>query len=154
MQSLKMYMISKHGTAPVNQLFGDIQDVILNSLLSVQKIIIQDKHCFEVYGYDIIIDDRLKPWLLEVNASPSLTADTKEDYELKSNMLNDALNILDMEKKLSGQEDQVGGWDVIYRNGGPVRIDKRSTVPTYLGCFNNREKNLKKIFKNAAASQG
>ena len=38
-----------------------------------------------------MIDSELKPWLLEVNASPSLTSDTAADHELKFAMLNDAL---------------------------------------------------------------
>ena len=64
---------------------------------------IQDKHCFEIFGYDILIDDGLKPWLIEVNASPSLTANTKIDHDLKVKMLNDGLDIVDMEEKVGGK---------------------------------------------------
>ena len=65
----------------------------MNSLLAVQKIMIHDKHCFEMYGYDILIDENLKPWLIEVNSSPSLTADTPQDYELKFGLLDDVYSV-------------------------------------------------------------
>lgn len=61
-------MISKHGEQDVNGLFHNIHMLILRSLLAVQNVVIQDKHCFELYGYDILVDDTLKPWLLEVTS--------------------------------------------------------------------------------------
>ena len=69
-------------------LYTCLQMIMLRSLLAVQPIMIADKKCFELYGYDVIIDANLKPWLLEVNASPSLTANTKEDYIMKTEMLH------------------------------------------------------------------
>jgi D-alanine-D-alanine ligase-like ATP-grasp enzyme len=49
---------------------------MLQSVQSVTGIITNNPNCFEVYGFDIMLDDQLKPWLIEVNASPSMTANT------------------------------------------------------------------------------
>ena len=73
MHQLRIYLIARYGQAAVEQMFRQIDEIFIRSLLAVQKTMINDKHCFELYGYDILLDDVLKPWLVEVNASPSLT---------------------------------------------------------------------------------
>lgn len=95
-------------------LFARIQDLIVNSLLAAQPSMIQDPHCFELYGYDVLIDADLKPWLVEVNASPSLTKSDQEDQQMKSKLIHDLLNVIDLEGELSGFETQIGGFDLIY----------------------------------------
>ena len=47
-----------------------------------------------MYGYDILVDDNCKPWLVEVNASPSLTATNKADKLLKTKLLSDVMTIV------------------------------------------------------------
>ncbi|CAB0042639.1 unnamed protein product [Trichogramma brassicae] len=92
------------------------------SLQAVQSIIIPGKNSFELYGYDVILDERLKPWLLEVNASPSLSATDSHDFRLKFDLIDDVLNILDFERLLTGRETRVGGFDLLW-NDGPVWYD-------------------------------
>ncbi|KDO23960.1 hypothetical protein SPRG_10656 [Saprolegnia parasitica CBS 223.65] len=130
---LKQFMVSKHGVRAVDTLFYDIQMVILRSLQAVQPILIQNKHCFELYGYDVLIDSDLKPWLLEVNASPSLTGDTDEDYNLKWNLIKHTMQVVDMEKQRSGNELHVGGFDLIWDNGA-VQDARPNGYLSYLGC--------------------
>lgn len=94
-------------------MISDLANLIVNSLKCVESLIIQvdkyspghdillsqDSHCFELYGYDVLFDEDLKPWLLEVNASPSLTASSQDDYRLKYRVLSHMLDIIDLEGK-------------------------------------------------------
>jgi hypothetical protein len=48
-----------------------------------------------VNRYDILIDADLKPWLIEVNSSPSLARDNPLDHEIKDALLRDVLAVVD-----------------------------------------------------------
>ncbi|XP_048727639.2 probable tubulin polyglutamylase TTLL9 isoform X8 [Ostrea edulis] len=158
-QQLRKYLSAKHGVDAVRKAYKGIDNIIIKSLQSVQKIIINDKHCFEMYGYDILFDSDLKPWLIEINASPSLTASGKEDYELKFGLLNDLLNVLDLENRLTGKEKRIGGWDLLWEDG-PILADdgnmecvpngNTTTIPnSFLGCHNDRKRQLRELYMAA-----
>jgi hypothetical protein len=53
-----------------------------------------DAKCFELYGFDIMLDENLKPWLIEVNFSPSLGIDTLTDQSIKEPLIEDAIDVL------------------------------------------------------------
>lgn len=141
-RSLRIFMETRHGFEAATELFHNIQNIIIRSLLAVQPGMINDKHCFELYGYDVLIDSFLKPWLLEVNASPSLTASDKPDWVLKVNMLEDVLSIVDLEglRDPNKTEIKVGGFDLIWDGGPVLRFEKPTSLPTMLGAYNERDK--------------
>lgn len=79
-----------------------IEDIIIKSILATASGIVSGikqfvKHpdtCFELFGFDILIDDTLKPWLLEVNLTPSLGCDSPLDVRLKSALMADLLTLV------------------------------------------------------------
>jgi hypothetical protein len=46
----------------------------------------------------VLIDSDLKPWVLEVNLSPSLKTDSPLDHTIKSTLITDTLNLLQIKK--------------------------------------------------------
>ncbi|CAN0027891.1 unnamed protein product, partial [Discosporangium mesarthrocarpum] len=88
-RNLRLFLEATRGREAVATLFDEIDSIIIHSLKAVQPVMVSDRHCFECYGYDIIVDNNLKPWLVEVNASPSLSATTESDRVMKMSLLRD-----------------------------------------------------------------
>lgn len=67
------YLQHRRG-ADVAALWRRIEAVINLSLLPLVTAVPPNAGCFELFGFDIILDAALRPWVLEVNCSPSLGA--------------------------------------------------------------------------------
>ena len=50
--------------------------------------------CFDLLGFDILLDDSLKAWLLEVNQSPSFHTGSALDWGIKRQVLFDAVRLV------------------------------------------------------------
>ena len=46
--------------------------------------------------FDVLIDNKGEPWLLEVNHAPSFNCDTALDARVKKNLLRDTFRILNL----------------------------------------------------------
>lgn len=65
--------------------------------------------CFELFGFDVMIDSNLKPWLLEVNSSPAMSMDGPIDWLIKPQLIKDvilAANIQMQERETSNRIKQ------------------------------------------------
>lgn len=60
----------------------------------MSRFLEQEFICYELFGIDIILDENLKPWLLEVNISPSLHSGTPLDVSVKAPLAKDVLNLV------------------------------------------------------------
>lgn len=85
----------------------DIKSIIIKTLISVQPMLahtyrscqpddLENSMCFEILGFDIFLDQKLKPWIIEVNHTPSFSTDSPLDFEIKKNVVNDTLKLVAM----------------------------------------------------------
>ncbi|KAL5487314.1 hypothetical protein EMCRGX_G019902 [Ephydatia muelleri] len=94
----------------VTELWSKIHDLIVKTLIVAHPSLSHTyracrpstvsgtttSQCFEILGFDILLDRTLKPWLLEVNRSPSFSTDTKLDWDIKFAVIKDALQLLNI----------------------------------------------------------
>ena len=81
--------------------WSKVYDVILKTLIAAEHPVISAMkrncsyrtNCFELLGFDILLDSDLKPWLIEVNLSPSLSCDSPLDLTIKTKLVADIFNL-------------------------------------------------------------
>ena len=78
-----------------DQLILDIKNLILISMNSVKNKLMRTNNvlCFEIFGYDFIIDNNFKPWILEINNNPGLGISSPLIEKLIPRMLDDAFRL-------------------------------------------------------------
>lgn len=92
-----------------------INDIIIKTFCSVQPVLQQNYRstqsenfsnnmCFEVLGFDILIDHQcihatiqiVRPFLLEVNHTPSFSTDTPLDSHIKKALIRDTVRLMNI----------------------------------------------------------
>ena len=85
-----------------NSFWSQIKDNIIKTLISAQPYLVNNyktcqpneltySMCYEVLGFDFLIDNQDRCFLLEVNHTPSFSTDTPLDHIIKKNLVKDTL---------------------------------------------------------------
>ena len=98
--SLKQYLEENNINSEL--IFNKIDDIIIKTLIScennllsaISKYCSYQENCFELYGFDILIDDNLNCWLMECNLSPNLHFDAPIDLKIKGEMIAEIFDII------------------------------------------------------------
>lgn len=85
----------------VKVLWNEMKDIVVKTLISaeasmrdaINKNVPSTYTSYELYGFDILLDEDYKPWLLEVNTLPSLHTDSYLDVAIKAPLIRNVFNI-------------------------------------------------------------
>lgn len=93
--------------------------IISESLESVLENVQYRRNSFEILGYDFMIDEELKMWLIEVNSSPTMEYSTKVTERLVKKGMNDLGLVIEnyitkgKQYRSDKSKEFYGGWKLI-----------------------------------------
>lgn len=111
-RSLKFVLryLRKTFKADTSQLMKEIKDLIIKSIIGAQAHLshsyrnyqledYENSLAFEILGFDIMLTDDVKPYLLEINHAPSFATDSPLDEKIKGQVIYDTVNLLGLSHK-------------------------------------------------------
>ncbi|XP_034477807.1 tubulin polyglutamylase ttll6 [Drosophila innubila] len=120
----------------VEEFWAAVDDAIIKTVISAWPVLKHNynvcfpKHdqiqaCFQLLGFDILVDWKLKPFILEVNHTPSLCGDETVDNEVKRPLIRDTLNLISsplVDKEEIIRQDRIALRERLMRQQGKRRV--------------------------------
>lgn len=102
LQRFWRYLKDNHAHVDTDKLWNKIIDIIVRTIISCEGPMtrLSNQNCkndytsFELFGFDIILDENFKPWILEVNITPSLKSESDLDTQVKYQVIKDMFNLV------------------------------------------------------------
>lgn len=90
-EQLRVYC--RDNALPYEQMWVKIESILLLTCVNYCALVPDNKSCFELLGFDVMIDANMKPWLIEVNSSPQMSMDGYIDSLVKPPLIRDMINL-------------------------------------------------------------
>ena len=111
---LKAYIEEEFGEGHFKAMVGKMKEIVIATIIGTVDQVQGKKGSFEMIGYDMMIDDKLNPWLIEINSSPAMDYSSPVTRKLVRMVMEDIVKVIVDNRKKKNKKKIAGEFKCIY----------------------------------------